>query len=104
MKERARYFTVSAENGDSVAKYSLGLMYRDGTGVEKNIPKAVHLWEEAFAQNNLDALTEMGLVHNSDNVLFDLDCQPYDFGFVEKDKKKAFEYFMKALNHQCESS
>ena len=96
MKERARYFTVSAENGDSAAKYSLGLMYRDGTGVEKNIPKAVHLWEEASAQNNLDALTEMGLVYNSENVLFDLGCQPYDFSFVETDKKKAFKYFMQA--------
>ena len=96
IKEKFHYYTVAAENGDSDAKYSLGLMYRDGIGVEKNIAKAVKLWEEASDQNNSDAITEMGLVYKSENVLFDLGCEPYDFNFVEKDKNKAFECFMKA--------
>jgi len=96
MEERARYYTVVAENGNSAIKYSLGLMYRDGIGVEKNIPKAVRLWEEASVQNNPDALTEMGLVYNSDNELFELGCEPYDFRFIEKDKKKVLNFFMKA--------
>jgi TPR repeat protein len=96
MKERAHYYSVAAENGNSVAKYYLGLMYRDGTGVEKNVPEAVKLWEQAAAKNNTNSLTEMGLVHKSNNVLFDLGCEPYDFSFVKKDKKKSFDYFMKA--------
>ena len=30
------YLSFFASNGDSVAQYNLGLLYRDGLGVEKN--------------------------------------------------------------------
>ena len=43
------YLSFFASNGDSVAQYNLGLLYRDGLGVEKN-PKVALSWFYLAAQ------------------------------------------------------
>ena len=41
------YWMKAADLGDLGAHYDLGLLYRDGEGVEKDMEKAVHHWEVA---------------------------------------------------------
>ena len=43
------YLSFYASNGDSVAQYNMGLLYRDGLGVEKN-PKVALSWFYLAAQ------------------------------------------------------
>ena len=43
------YLSFFASNGDSVAQYNMGLLYRDGLGVEKN-PKVALSWFYLAAQ------------------------------------------------------
>ena len=45
------YLSFFASNGDSVAQYNLGLLYRDGLGVEKN-PKVALSWFYLAAQQH----------------------------------------------------
>ena len=44
---RAQELRVRAEQGDAVAEYTLGLMYADGDGVEKNDVEALTLFTRA---------------------------------------------------------
>ena len=48
-KTASFYLSFFASNGDSVAQYNMGLLYRDGLGVEKN-PKVALSWLYLAAQ------------------------------------------------------
>jgi TPR repeat protein len=48
-EEASYYLSYFASNGDSVAQYNMGLLYRDGLGVEKNIEVALS-WLNLAAQ------------------------------------------------------
>ncbi len=58
------YFTKAAELGHFHAHYMLGVMYRNGQGVEDDQEKAVYYWEKAaigghpYARNNLGYIEE----------------------------------------------
>ena len=58
-KSALEYLTKAAELGVADAHYSLSCLYHEGEGVEKDMKKAVHHWEEAAigghpaARNNL---------------------------------------------------
>ena len=60
------YYTKAAGLGDLIAHYNIGVMYRDGEGVEKDEKKAIYHWEKAAigghpeARHNL-ACTEEGI-------------------------------------------
>lgn len=45
------YLSFFASNGDSVAQYNMGILYRDGLGVEKN-PKVALSWLYLAAQQS----------------------------------------------------
>lgn len=44
--EAARCFTLARANGDPRSAYNLGMMYRLGTGVARDLPRAVELFRE----------------------------------------------------------
>ena len=48
-KTATYYLSFFASNGDSVAQYNMGILYRDGLGVEKN-PKVALSWLYLAAQ------------------------------------------------------
>ena len=65
------------------AQYRLGLMYRDGEGVEKNYEKAVEWYRKSAKQGYASAENNLGFM--------------YENGFgVEKDYKKAFDWYCQA--------
>ena len=43
---------MAAEKGNSTALYKLGQLYEDGTGVEKNINKAIYWYRKAASKNH----------------------------------------------------
>ena len=69
----------AAELGCTKSMYLLGLMYRDGIGVEKNIEKAIDYFMKS------DHFCEIGCLYRDGNS-------------VERDVQKAIEYFMKAID------
>jgi TPR repeat protein len=52
------------KNGDAVSQYSLGTMYEDGRGVEKNIKKAIELYKLAADQNFIEAQYYLGVIYD----------------------------------------
>src|SRR6185312_2400024 len=45
--QAVQWYQQSAKTGYATAQYSLGVCYKNGTGVEKNIQKAVELYQKA---------------------------------------------------------
>lgn len=75
------YFTKAKELGNIAAINSLGLCYYNGLGVEKNIDKALKLFQEASFKNYAYAYNNLGLFYEQ-----------------KKDYKLAFNYFLKSAN------
>ena len=72
--ERAIYFlSFYASNGDNVAQYNMGVLYRDGLGVEKNIKVAVSWFLLAAEQDNM--LANYAIARILDKNLFKSDGQ-----------------------------
>ena len=65
-KEALRWYRLSAEQGDALAQYNLGNMYREGQGVPQDYKEAVKWYrlsaEQGFAsaQYNLGVMYEIG--------------------------------------------
>lgn len=77
------YFTYSISQGSGASACTLGAMYYNGRGVEKDYLKAIELYELSASRGNVDAVENLGY------------C--YYYGRDGKvDYKKAFEYFTKA--------
>ncbi len=81
------YFTKAVEFGDIEAHYTLSVMYREGEGVEKDMKKVVHHWEEAAIGGHPTARHDIGVyeVHNG----------RYD---------RALKHYIIAANLGCEDS
>ena len=54
------YFAEAAKLGNIQAQYNLGIMYRDGEGVAKNLNAAAKLFSEACTAGYQDACRELG--------------------------------------------
>ena len=60
------YFQLAAQQGNSDAQFSLGLMYEDGKGTEQNYTEAYKYYKLAAeqghsgAQHNLELMQENG--------------------------------------------
>lgn len=58
LKAAANLMEKSANYGDSIAQYNLGILYRDGIGLESSLEKAIHWFElsavQGFPQAQLD--------------------------------------------------
>ena len=72
-----------AEQGDADAQNRLGLMYANGTGVEKDYSEVVRWWTKAAEQGNVNAQFNLG-------IIYDL-----EFG-VKKNQAEAVRWLTKA--------
>lgn len=73
------YLEESHAITDPRVQAALGLMSRDGLGVEKDHQKAFHLFLESARQNNPRGQFGLGTMY-------------YKGNFVKKDKEKAFKW------------
>lgn len=62
-----KWLTKAAEAGQDCAQYTLGKIYRDGQGVEKDIQKAVALFTLAATQGNSFAAFALGKLYLADD-------------------------------------
>ncbi len=107
-----------AEQGDAEAQYKLGISYRDGKGVLRNLNNALSWWTKSAEQGYARAQYELGLYYhyNDDDKDYEksaewyrkaaeqgLDTAQYLLGLcygigegVEQDYKKAFEWYKKS--------
>ena len=60
-KEAFRLWLPLAEEGDAIAQFNLGQMYRRGQGVPQDYAEAIKLWKLAAEQGNA------GAQHHLDN-------------------------------------
>ena len=82
-KARELYEQLAAE-GDKVAQTSLGYIYQNGLGCEKDEVKALELYKKAAEQKEPFALYNLGILYAN------------GLGGVEHDQFKAHEYFLEA--------
>ena len=61
----ARLFRPLAEQGDALAQFGLGLMYRDGKGVPQDTQEAVKWYRKAAEQGNAQAQFNLGLMYSN---------------------------------------
>jgi uncharacterized protein len=65
----ARWYQEAASQGRPDAQHLLGLMYRDGRGVQQDWSKAVKWFREAAAKDSADAQYDLGAAYaNGDGV------------------------------------
>ena len=84
--ERAAYWYLqAAEQGDGAAQCSLSYCYEIGSGVEKNLQKALYWLYKAVENNEVFALRRLG-DHYRDGL----------YPYISKDINKAKEYWKKA--------
>ena len=63
-------FDAAAYENNSEAQYYIGMMYYDGTGVEKNIDKAVKWWTKARRSGHVDAASRMAEISITTKNMF----------------------------------
>lgn len=79
------YWLKGSEKGEGGCTKNLGLVYKNGDGVERDPSKALAYFEKAAEQGNVDSLEQLGLAY----------CNG---GIAMHDEKKAAEYFERAYN------
>lgn len=90
-KDAFECFSFAAQKGYVPAQYNLGVMYRNGTGVERNYEKAFDWFGKASASGNFDGT-------------YGLACM-YDAGeYVEKDRETAYSLWSHAAFHGHKAS
>ena len=82
--EAAKWMTKAAKQGEPEALSNLAGLYANGLGVQKNIAKALKLWEESANKNYAPAQTNLGFVYFLGNI-------------VRKDYAQAESWLLKAL-------
>ena len=85
LKEAVKWYKKAAEQGYAGAQCNLGVMYRNGSGVEKNYEKAVEWYRKAADQGYAKAQCKLGFMYSN------------GYG-VEKDYGKALEWNRKAAD------
>jgi ABC-type polysaccharide/polyol phosphate transport system ATPase subunit len=85
----AEYLTRASEEGWSEADLLLGKIYRDGLGIDKDVPKAVGFLESAAEDGNVKAMT----------LLADMYLEGK---YLQKDPEEAFRWYRMAasVGHQ----
>ena len=75
----------AAEHGDATSQNYLAKLYKDGTGIAKDVSKARYWWIKSSAQNNIDAEIEIAVIYAVGDG-------------VQKDLAEAARWCMKAAN------
>ena len=86
LKEAHTWFLKAAEVGHSEAQFRLGLLYKNGDGVEKNSVEASRWYQKAAEQGFAKAQVNLGLMYQRGEG-------------VEKNYSKAAEWQRKAANN-----
>ena len=84
-KKRIEYYSLSAEQGNSLAMLNLGYCYSKGEGTDVNNTKAFELYEKSANLGYCNAINNVGVLYK------------YGWGGVTKDLNKAREWFTKAV-------
>ena len=58
-----KWFLEAAHNGIANAQYNLGVLYHQGIGVQKDIPRAVQLYRVAATNNHPEALYNLAIAY-----------------------------------------
>jgi len=73
-EEGIKWYLKAAEAGFSKSQYNLGVSYKEGIGVEKDIKKAIYWYEKAAEQNDVDALFALGNIYSNETLdVYDLE-------------------------------
>jgi len=83
MDECLKYYQLSADQGNEVALFSLGLMYYDGDGVPQDLERAREYFQAAADEGHSVSMCNLGGIY-------------YAGEGVDKDAKKAFSYYEQA--------
>lgn len=83
----AKYYLMSAEQGDIVGLHWIGVFYHEGFGVAKNIPKAVEYLQKAADAGNGQSMYQLFIIHSGK--------EGQDAS--HKDAVKAYDYLMDAI-------
>jgi len=78
-------FHKACQNKNAEGCINLGLMYKNGAGVEKDYLKTISLWEKACEMNNADGCIRAAFMHSESKI-------------IKIDKEKAKKLFKKACN------
>ena len=84
-KEKAEWFLKSANHGDDYGMWNIAKYYRNGTGVEKDIERALELFKQSANKGNKGAMKDLAHMYR------------YGDG-VEKDGIIAIEWYKKAAD------
>jgi len=122
------WFTKSAEQGYAPAQYALGLCYKYGDGIKKDLYKAVEWFTKATEQGHASAQYCLGVAYASGKGVeqdliksfewftlaaeqghavaqYNLGCAyHYDGSGIEKDKNKAIYWLSKAAEQGIEEA
>ena len=82
------FFNKAIKFNEPVAIYNMGVLYRDGVGVEKDEAKAIDLFKQAAELGAVDAQSEYG------RLLY----------FKEENRKDGFEWLKKASENDSQSA
>ena len=102
LKKAVQYYTLAANQEHANARCNLGRCYQNGKGVEKDLQKAVEYY--TLAANQEDAETQNRAICENGEGVGNADAQCnlgrcYESGQgVEKDLKKAVQYYKLAAN------
>jgi len=94
LKEAFQWYKKSAENGDSQAQCSLGTCYWQGHGVNISIDNAIKSYLTVVDNKNSTPTDIKNSLCNLGQIYLQVQKQP----------KKAFEYFQLATNYKCAES
>ncbi|TNV72802.1 hypothetical protein FGO68_gene17252 [Halteria grandinella] len=81
--EAAKYYQISAEQGDMLGVHWMGVFYHLAFGVGKDIPKAIEYLKRAAKEGNGQSCYQLAIIHLNEE------------GYI--DVPKAYHYFEKAL-------
>lgn len=61
--EAAKWLRLAADQGQKIAQYSLGVLYKQGQGVQRNDYEAIKWWTKAAEQGFIPAQFNVGLMY-----------------------------------------
>ncbi|MBR6371612.1 MAG: sel1 repeat family protein [Victivallales bacterium] len=87
VNEAFKWMSKTSEHGVLVAQRSLAWMYKEGRGVNRNLEKAIQLYEAVANQNDVEAMLALGVIYG------DKQSEVFSYSI-------AFEWFMKAAEEE----
>ena len=84
-----------SKEGNRNAQYTLGILYDEGVGVDKDKKKAIRLYTQAAEQGQLDAMNNLGQAYRKgDGVFIDYEKAYY---WISKAAEKNYPIALRAL-------